>query len=256
MLAYSWNVNGLRAVLAKGFTDILKDCNADIFCLQETKAHPDQLPPGFFDSLKSRGYQAYWNSADKKGYSGTAILTRLNPLRLHYGINNHDHDREGRVITAEYDAFQLVNVYTPNSQNELRRLGYRQQWDRDFLAYLKQLEKHKPVLLCGDLNVAHEEIDLARPAANRRNAGFTDEERAGFSNLIANNFIDCFREFEKGPGHYTWWSYRAQARSKNIGWRIDYWTISQQLRPNLVAAGIRSDIHGSDHCPVWVELSI
>jgi len=255
MIAFSWNVNGLRAILNKGFLDILADSNSDIFCLQETKAHPDQLPDNFFQIIKEMGYHDFWNSADKKGYSGTAILTRTKPINVHHGIGHQHHDREGRVITAEFNSFHLVNVYTPNSQNELRRLEYRQQWDIDFLLFLNQLEMHKPVLLCGDLNVAHKEIDLARPAANRRNAGFTDEERAGFSNIIAANYIDSFREFEPGPGHYSWWSYRANARAKNIGWRIDYWCLSQQLRPKLTAAGIRPDIQGSDHCPVWIELT-
>lgn len=252
MLLYSWNVNGLRAVLGKGFTDILRDCNADIYCLQETKAHPDQVDSSFLGSL---GYHGFWNSAEKKGYSGVAVFSRQQPLAVHHGMGIPDHDTEGRVLTLEFDTFILVNVYTPNAQDGLRRLPYRMAWDRAFLAHLKNLEATgKPVVFCGDLNVAHQEIDLARPRENRFNPGFSDEERAGFDTLLNSGFIDTFREFEPGPGHYSWWSYRAGARAKNVGWRIDYFGMSSALKPRLEAAGIRPDITGSDHCPVWIAM--
>lgn len=252
MRLISWNVNGLRAVLGKGFAELLRDHPADVWCLQETKAHPEQVDASF---LEQGGWHAHWNSAEKKGYSGVAVFSRVAPLSVRHGFGIDEHDREGRVLTLEFDAFHLVNVYTPNAQDGLRRLQYRMVWDELFLAHLKRLEDTgKPVVFCGDLNVAHQEIDLARPKDNRMNPGFSDEERAGFSRILAAGFIDTFREFEPGPGHYSWWSFRAGARARNVGWRIDYFGISQTLRPRLKAAGIHPDIHGSDHCPVWAEL--
>ena len=200
------------------------------------------------------GYHAHWNAAEKAGYSGTAIFSKTKPSEVRHGIGVPEHDKEGRVLTLKFRSFYVVNVYTPNAQNELKRLPYRKKWDKAFLKYIKSLEEDKPVAVCGDLNVAHEEIDLARPKPNRKNAGFTDEERAGFSNLIAAGFIDTFREFEKGGDHYSWWSYRGGARAKNVGWRIDYWLISQALRKKLVSSSIRDDVMGSDHCPVVMEL--
>lgn len=249
MKIISWNVNGLRAVLRKNFLEYLESEAPDILCLQETKATPDDV-----EQLWPASYTTYWNSAEKKGYSGTVIFTRTRPFHLMQGIGIAAHDKEGRVVTVEYETFFLVNVYTPNSQRELTRLEYRQQWDRDFLRYLKKLEKTKPVILCGDLNVAHTEIDLANPKANVGNHGFTVEERAGFSTLVKAGFIDTFREFEKNGGHYSWWSPMAGARSRNVGWRIDYFLISAALRPRLKSAFIRPDVMGSDHCPVGIEL--
>jgi len=251
MKLISWNVNGLRAVLRKNFLEFLSGETPDILCLQETKCSPDQV-----ESLWPALYTTYWNTAEKKGYSGTAIFTRQRPLRISHGIGDPRHDREGRVLTAEYGDFFLVNVYVPNSQRELTRLGYRQEWDRDFLAYLKSLEASKPVIWCGDLNVAHTEIDLANPKANVRNHGFTPEERAGFSAYLQSGFVDTFREFEKGGGHYTWWSPMSGARARNVGWRIDYFLISPALRPRLRKAYIAPHILGSDHCPVGIELNL
>lgn len=245
----SWNVNGLRAVLRKNFLEFLASETPDILCLQETKCRPEDV-----EQLWPADYATYWNSAEKKGYSGTAIFTRTRPLQVTQGIGVADHDREGRVLTAEYADFILVNSYVPNSQRELTRLPYRQQWDRDFLAYLKGLEQRKPVIWCGDLNVAHTEIDLANPKANVKNHGFTPEERAGFGAALAAGFVDTFREFEKGPGHYTWWSPMGGARGRNVGWRIDYFLASAALRPRLKSAFIRPEIVGSDHCPVGLEL--
>jgi exodeoxyribonuclease-3 len=244
----SWNVNGLRAILRKNFLEYLNDERPDILCLQETKAGPDQV-----EQLWPAAYTTYWNTATKKGYSGTAIFTRERPVRVGPGIGYADHDNEGRVLTAEYPDFFLVNVYVPNSKRELTRLAYRQRWDLDFLAYLKELETRKPVVFCGDLNVAHTEIDLANPKANVKNHGFTPEERAGFRAFVNAGFVDTFREFEKGGGHYTWWSPMAGARSRNIGWRIDYFLISASLRPRLRRALIRCEVSGSDHCPVGIE---
>jgi exodeoxyribonuclease-3 len=245
----SWNVNGLRAVLKKNFLEFLAAEKPDVLCLQEIKCTPDQVEP-----LWPASYAAYWNGAEKKGYSGTAIFTRTPPLKVtpHIGIAEHDH--EGRVLTAEYEDFFLVNVYTPNSKRELERLPYRQVWDADFLAYLKKLERKKPVIFCGDLNVAHTELDLANPQANIHNHGFTPEERQGFTALVNAGFVDTFREFEKGGGHYTWWSPLSGARARNIGWRIDYFLISRSLRPRLKKAFIRADVPGSDHCPIGIEL--
>jgi exodeoxyribonuclease III len=247
----SWNVNGLRAVLKKNFLAYLAEEQPDVLCLQETKCTPDQV-----ESAWQAGYHVFWNSAARKGYSGTAIIAKIPPLKVvpHIGIT--EHDNEGRVLTAEFKEFYLVNVYVPNSKRELTRLPYRQQWDRDFLAFLKKLEKKKPVVWCGDLNVAHTEIDLANPKANVRNHGFTPEERAGFSAFVAAGFVDTFREFERGGGHYTWWSPLAGARARNVGWRIDYFLISQSLRPSLRRAFIQPHVTGSDHCPVGIELAV
>jgi exodeoxyribonuclease III len=245
----SWNVNGLRAVLKKNFLDYLDTEKPDVLCLQETKCSPDQV-----EQLWPAKYTTYWNCAEKKGYSGTAIFTKQRPFKVtpHMGVAAHD--REGRVLTAEYDDFFLVNVYVPNSKRELTRLPYRQQWDADFLKFLKKLERKKPVVWCGDLNVAHTETDLANPKANVKNHGFTPEERAGFSACVRAGFVDTFREFEPGGGHYTWWSQMSGARARNVGWRIDYFLISQTLRPRLKKAFIRPHITGSDHCPVGIEL--
>ncbi len=250
MKLLSWNVNGLRAVLRKNFLEFLAAETPDILCLQETKCRPEDV-----EQLWPADYTTYWNSAEKKGYSGTAIFSRTRPLQVTQGIGMAEHDREGRVLTAEYTDFILVNSYVPNSQRELTRLPYRQQWDRDFLAYLKGLEQRKPVIWCGDLNVAHSEIDLANPKANVKNHGFTPEERAGFGAALAAGFVDTFREFEKGPRHYTWWSPMGGARGRNVGWRIDYFLASAALRPRLKSAFIRPEILGSDHCPVGLELS-
>lgn len=250
MKLISWNVNGLRAVLKKNFLEYLADESPDILCLQETKASPDDV-----EALWPASYTTYWNTAEKKGYSGTALFTRTRPLRVTPGIGAQSHDREGRVLTAEYPDFFLVNAYVPNSQRELTRLPYRQEWDRDFLDYLRGLERSKPVIFCGDFNVAHNEIDLANPKANVKNHGFTPEERAGFSAFVKAGFIDTFREFEKGGGHYTWWSVMSGARARNIGWRLDYFLVSAALRPRLTKAFIRPAITGSDHCPVGIELA-
>jgi exodeoxyribonuclease-3 len=245
----SWNVNGLRAVLKKNFLEYLAAARPDILCLQETKCTPEQVEP-----LWPVEYTTFWNSAEKKGYSGTALFTRERPLKVTSGLGMAEHDHEGRVQTAEYPGFFLVNVYVPNSKRELTRLPYRQQWDRDLLAYLKNLERTKPVIWCGDLNVAHQEIDLANPRANVGNHGFTPEERAGFDAVVAAGFVDSFREFERGGGHYTWWSPMAGARSRNVGWRIDYVLLSQSLRPRLKRAFIEPAVPGSDHCPVGIEV--
>jgi exodeoxyribonuclease-3 len=252
MLLTSWNVNGIRAVIKKGFPDFVSEYQPDILCLQETKARAEQvdLP------LELAGYRSYWNAAQKPGYSGTAIFSKHEPMNISHGIGIEQHDSEGRVITAEFPDFHLVTVYTPNSQNELRRLPYRQQWDADFLAYCKNLEQNKPVVFCGDLNVAHQEIDLARPKQNRNNAGFSDEERANFDKIIESGFIDTFRHFYPDKTDtYSWWSYRAGARGKNIGWRLDYFCVSGEFIGRVKSAGILSEVHGSDHCPVTIELS-
>ena len=249
MKLVSWNVNGLRAVLRRNFLDYIDSEAPDILCLQETKASPNDI-----EQLWPACYSTYWNTAQKKGYSGTAIFTKARPLKIATGIGIADHDNEGRVLTAEFSDFFLVNVYVPNSKRELTRLAYRQQWDRDFLHYLKKLEAWKPVIFCGDLNVAHTEIDLANPKANVKTHGFTPEERAGFSAFVTAGFLDAFREFEKAGGHYTWWSQMTNARDRNIGWRIDYFLLSAALRPRLQRAFIRCDIFGSDHCPVGIEL--
>ncbi len=245
----SWNVNGLRAVLRKNFLEYLAAEDPDILCLQETKAQPENV-----EQLWPATYTTYWNSAQKKGYSGTVVFTKTRPVAVTRGIGVTEHDGEGRVVTAQYDDFFLVNVYVPNSQRELTRLPYRQKWDQDFLRYLKKLERRKPVIFCGDLNVAHTEIDLANPKSNMKNHGFTPEERAGFSAIIKAGFIDSFREFEPGGGHYTWWSPMSGARARNVGWRIDYFLLSAALRPRLKRAFIQPQILGSDHCPVGIEL--
>jgi len=245
----SWNVNGIRSVLKKDvFLPFVTKEKPDVLCLQETKAMAEQV------ELVLPGYHDFWNSAEKKGYSGTLILTKEKPLAVTLGLGAAEHDKEGRVITAEYDSFFLVNVYTPNSKRGLERLPYRQIWDAVFLKYIKTLEKKKPVVFCGDLNVAHQEIDLYHPDTNHGTHGFTDEERAGFSNFIKAGFIDTFREFVKEGGHYTWWNVITNSRPKNIGWRIDYFLISQALRPRLEKAWILPDVMGSDHCPVGMIL--
>ncbi len=246
----SWNVNGLRACAGKGFADAFAALDADFFCLQETKMQEGQL------DLSFPGYQSYWNYAEKKGYSGTAIYTRHTPLNVTYGIGIDEHDHEGRVITMEMEQFFLVCCYTPNSQDGLRRLDYRMTWEDDFRAYLLRLDVVKPVILCGDLNVAHEEIDLKNPKTNRQNAGFTDQERQQMTTLLASGFIDTFRTLYPEQVTYSWWSYRFQARQKNAGWRIDYFIISERLRPQLLDARIHTDILGSDHCPVELELDV
>ena len=245
----SWNVNGLRACVTKGFEDTFRRLDADFFCLQETKMQPGQL------DLSFEGYESYWCSAEKKGYSGTAVFTRHRPLSVRYGLGLEEHDHEGRVITLEMPAFYLVTVYTPNSQDGLRRLDYRMEWDAAFRDSLARLDAAKPVVVCGDLNVAHREIDLKNPKSNRRNAGFTDEERESFGRLLRAGFTDSFRFFYPNlEGAYSWWSYRFKAREKNAGWRIDYFLVSDRLRPALTDAAIHGDVFGSDHCPVSVEI--
>ncbi len=245
----SWNVNGLRACYTKGFEQIFKDLDADFFCLQETKMQEGQLEAAF------DGYRSYWNYAEKKGYSGTAIFTKHEPLSVTYGIGIEEHDHEGRVITLEMPDFYLVTVYTPNSQDELKRLDYRMRWEDDFQAYLRKLDESKPVIVTGDMNVAHKEIDLKNPKTNRMNAGFTDQEREKFSQLLDAGFIDTFRYFHPDvENEYSWWSYRFQARAKNAGWRIDYFVVSSRLADRLQSASIHQEIFGSDHCPVELVL--
>ena len=246
----SWNVNGLRACLEKGFLDIMKNFDADFFALQETKMQPDQA------EIITDGYFQYWNSAEKKGYSGTAVFTKHKPLSVSYGIGIPEHDTEGRVITLEYADFYFVTCYTPNSQNELKRLDYRMKWEDDFRAYLLALDAKKPVILCGDLNVAHKEIDLKNPKTNRKNAGFTDEEREKMTVLLDSGFCDSFRHlYPDTEGIYSWWSYRFQARQKNAGWRIDYFLVSDRIKGKIKAAEIHTEVFGSDHCPVLLELA-
>jgi len=245
----SWNLNGLRAVLRKNFLDYLATEKPDILCLQETKCSPDDV-----EQLWPAAYTTYWNTAKKRGYSGTAIFAKTRPHKVTYGMGKAEHDGEGRVQAAEFSDFFLVNVYVPNSKRDLSRLKYRQQWDHDFLRFLKKLEKKKPVIFCGDLNVAHTEVDLANPKANMHNHGFTPEERAGFSAFVKAGFLDTFREFEKAGGHYTWWSQMGGARVRNVGWRLDYFLISAPLRPRLKRAFIQPEVTGSDHCPVGIEI--
>ena len=245
----SWNVNGIRACVQKGFLDFFQEADADIFCIQETKMQEGQL------DLELPGYHQYWNYAVRKGYSGTAVFTKREPVSVQYGIGIEEHDLEGRVITLEFEDFYFVTVYTPNSQSELARLDYRMQWETDFLAYLKRLEEKKPVVFCGDLNVAAEEIDLKNPKTNRKNAGFTDEERDKFRTLKAAGFIDTFRYFYPDQeGIYSWWSYRFSARKKNAGWRIDYFVVSEALKDRLEDAKILTEVMGSDHCPVELDM--
>ncbi len=245
----SWNVNGLRACMGKGFMEFFDEVCADIFCLQETKLQEGQI------DLELPGYYQYWNYAEKKGYSGTAVFTKEEPLQVFYGMGVEEHDHEGRVITLEFTDFYFLTVYTPNSQNELARLSYRMKWEDDFLAYLKKLEEKKPVIFCGDLNVAHREIDLKNPKTNRKNAGFTDEERGKFTALTEAGFIDTFRFFYPNVKDvYSWWSYRFKAREKNAGWRIDYFVVSEALKDRLEDAAIHTQIMGSDHCPVELKL--
>lgn len=252
MKLISWNVNGLRACVQKGFLDIFRELDADFFCVQETKLQQGQISLDLPD-----GYYSYWNYAEKKGYSGTAVFTRHKPQKAIYGIGKEQHDKEGRVTTLEYDAYYLVTCYTPNSQNELARLSYRMEWEDAFLAYLDGLKEKKPVIICGDLNVAHQEIDLKNPKTNRKSAGFTDEEREKFSTVLSHGYIDTFRYFYPGKEQvYSWWSYRFRAREKNAGWRIDYFLVSDDLKEKLTDAKIHTDILGSDHCPVELEIAL
>lgn len=245
MKLISWNVNGIRACVTKGFLDYFNEVNADIFCLQETKLQEGQI------DLDLKGYHQYWNYAEKKGYSGTAIFSKIEPLSVSYGLNIEEHDKEGRVITLEFEDFYFITVYTPNSQSELKRLEYRMKWEDDFRNYLLELNAKKPVVICGDLNVAHKEIDLKNPKTNRKNAGFTDEERNKFTELLDSGFIDTYRYFnEDKEGVYSWWSYRFNARKNNSGWRIDYFVVSDDMKDRLVSADIHTQVLGSDHCPV------
>lgn len=251
MKLVSWNVNGLRAVMGKGFMDFFNEADADIFCLQETKLQEGQI------EMDLPGYHQYWNYAEKKGYSGTAIFTRHTPEKVFYGIGNEEFDREGRVITLSYPEFHLVTVYTPNAKEDLSRLAYRESWEDAFLVYVSELQKTAPVIFCGDLNVAHKEIDLKNPKPNKGKAGFTDEERAKFENVLNSGFVDTFRYFyPDGVGEYTWWSYRYNARANNAGWRIDYFIVSDMLKEKLVDAKIHREIFGSDHCPVEITLDM
>lgn len=251
MKLISWNVNGLRACMGKGFMDYFNEVDADIFCIQESKLQEGQI------ELLLEGYEQYWNYAVKKGYSGTAVFTKISPLSVQYGVGIEHHDQEGRVITLEFEKFYLVNVYTPNSQRELARLDYRMEWETMFRGYLKELDQKKPVILCGDLNVAHQEIDLKNPKTNRKNAGFTDEEREKMTELLEAGFIDSFRYFYPDlEGAYTWWSYMGKARERNTGWRIDYFIVSERLKDHLKEAAIHDQVMGSDHCPVLLEVDL
>ena len=255
MKLISWNVNGLRAVVNKGFKEFFKEINADIFCIQETKMQEAQLDENILEIFE--GYNAYWNSAEKKGYSGTAIFTKQKPLNVTYGIGKEEHDKEGRVITLEFEKFYIVNIYTPNSKRELERLDYRQLWEDEIRAYLLKLKENKSVVMCGDLNVAHTEIDLKNPKTNRKNAGFTDEERAKMTELLNAGFVDTYRyKYPEVEGKYSWWSYMFHAREKNAGWRIDYFIVSENLKDKIEDAKILDDIYGSDHCPVELDLNI
>ncbi len=251
MKLISWNVNGLRAVMKKGFEDFFYDVDADIFCIQETKMQEGQI-----ENFALKGYKEYWNSAIKKGYSGTAIFTKMEPLNVTYGIGIETHDQEGRVITLEYENFYLVNIYVPNSKRELERLEYRMVWEDEIRKYLSKLNKKKPVIMCGDLNVAHEEIDLKNPKTNRKNAGFTDEERGKMTELLNAGFVDTFRYIYPEKIAYSWWSYMGNARAKDIGWRIDYFIVSNDIKEKIKDAKIYNEIYGSDHCPVGLEINI
>jgi exodeoxyribonuclease-3 len=247
----SWNVNGLRACMKKGFEEYFLEEDADIFCLQETKLQEGQI------DFAPEGYHAYWNYAEKKGYSGTAVFTKKEPVSVTYGMGIEEHDREGRLITLEFEDYYFLTLYTPNSQNELARLPYRMQWEEDFLAYINGLNEKKPVIFCGDLNVAHQEIDLKNPKTNRKNAGFTDEERGKFSHLLENGYVDTFRYlYPDATGIYSWWSYRFKAREKNAGWRIDYFVVSERIKEKIKSAEIRTQIFGSDHCPIMLEMEL
>ena len=248
MKLISWNVNGIRACLNKGFSDFFKEVNADIFCLQETKCQPEQI------NLEFEGYTSYWNSAERKGYSGTAIFTKKQPVNVTYGIGIEEHDKEGRIITLEFEDFYLVTNYTPNAKRELERLGYRMIWEDEIRKYLLELNKKKPVIMCGDLNVAHEEIDLKNPKTNKGNAGFTNEERGKMTELLNAGFIDSYRYLYPEKIEYSWWSYMGHARKKNVGWRIDYFIVSNDFRENIKEATIYTEILGSDHCPVGLEI--
>ncbi len=251
MKLISWNVNGIRACVNKGFNEFFKQIDADIFCIQETKCQPEQI------ELKFKGYKSYWNSAEKKGYSGTAIFTKEEPIKVKYGIGKVEHDKEGRVITLEYGKYYIVNIYTPNSKRELERLGYRQIWEDEVRKYLLKLDKIKPVIMCGDLNVAHNEIDLKNPKTNKGNAGFTNEEREKMTELLKVGFIDTFRYlYPNKEGAYSWWSYMGKSREKNVGWRIDYFIISNSIKDKIVDSKIHPEIMGSDHCPVELEIEI
>ena len=251
MKLISWNVIGLRAVITKGFEDFFNNIDADMFCVQETKLQEGQI------DFAPQGYKAYWNSAVKKGYSGTAVFTKIEPISVKYGINIEEHDQEGRVITLEFEKFYLVNCYTPNSKRELERLNYRMHWEDDFRKYLKELDQKKPVILCGDLNVAHKEIDLKNPKSNHHNAGFTDEEREKMTNLLDAGFIDTFRYlYPNKEGIYSWWSYMFKAREKNAGWRIDYFIVSEKIKEKIKDSIIHTEIFGSDHCPVELDMDI
>lgn len=251
MKLISWNVNGIRACLNKGFEEFFNKCNADIFCIQETKCQPEQV------EIKFENYESYWNSADKKGYSGTAIFAKKKPINVTYGIGIEEHDKEGRIITLEFEEFYLINNYTPNSKRELERLEYRQKWEDEIRKYLLKLNENKPVIMCGDLNVAHKEIDLKNPKQNRRNAGFTDEERNKMTQLLEAGFTDTFRYlYPEKENEYTWWSYMGKAREKNIGWRIDYFIVSKDIENKIKEAKIHQEILGSDHCPVELDIEI
>ena len=251
MKLISWNVNGLRACVGKGFLDYFKEQQADIFCLQETKLQEGQI------ELELDGYHQYWNYAEKKGYSGTAIFTKEKPISVHYGIGIDEHDKEGRVITLEFEKFYMITVYTPNSQEKLARLDYRMKWEEDFKNYLLELDKKKPVIVCGDLNVAHKEIDLKNPKTNRKNAGFSDEEREKMTKLLESGFVDSFRYFYPNKTDiYSWWSYRFSGRAKNAGWRIDYFLVSDRIKENMKGAEIHTEILGSDHCPVLLNIDL
>ena len=255
MKLISWNVNGLRAVVNKGFKEFFKEIDADIFCIQETKMQEAQLDENILEIFE--GYNAYWNSAEKKGYSGTAIFTKQKPLNVTYGIGKEEHDKEGRVITLEFEKFYMVNIYTPNSKRELERLDYRQLWEDEIRAYLLKLKENKSVVMCGDLNVAHTEIDLKNPKTNRKNAGFTDEERAKMTELLNAGFVDTYRyKYPEVEGKYSWWSYMFHAREKNAGWRIDYFIVSENLKDKIEDAQILDNIYGSDHCPIELDLNI
>lgn len=251
MKLISWNVNGLRACVGKGFLDYFKEQQADIFCLQETKLQEGQI------ELELDGYHQYWNYAEKKGYSGTAIFTKEKPISVHYGIGIEEHDKEGRVITLEFEKFYMITVYTPNSQEKLARLDYRMKWEEDFKNYLLELDKKKPIIVCGDLNVAHKEIDLKNPKTNRKNAGFSDGEREKMTKLLESGFVDSFRYFYPNKTDiYSWWSYRFSARAKNAGWRIDYFLVSDRIKENMKGAEIHTEILGSDHCPVLLNIDL